>query len=152
MKVIDMQKRPGIRILTVTMIFLFSISMTVSAFAATYSLKASYYLDYYSVTADTGKSGNVIVKFDVNATRVMDSVGASYIVVQEYSNGTWKGVGSYFGSTSNGMLASDTNSTVGSITYIGTAGKQYRALVTVYAGSSAGSDSRTITTNTVTAR
>ena len=96
-----MQKRPGVRILTVAMILLFSASMMVSAFATTYSLKASYYLSFYSATADTGKSGNVIVNFNVNATRVMDSVGASYIVVQEYSNGTWKGVGSYFGSTSN---------------------------------------------------
>lgn len=147
-----MQKRPGIRILTVTMVFIFSVSMMASAFAATYFPNASHYLDYYSATADTGKSGNVIVNFDVNATRVMDSVGASYIVVQEYSNGTWKGVGSYFGSTSNGMLASNTNSTVGSITYTGTSGKQYRALVTVYAGKSAGSDSRTVTTNTVTAK
>lgn len=126
--------------------------MMVSAFAATYYPNASYYLSFYSATADTGKSGSVTVNFNVNATRVMDSVGASYIVVQEYSNGNWKGVGSYFGSTSNGMLASDTNSTVGFITYTGTAGKQYRALVTVYAGKGTGSDSRTVTTNTVTAR
>lgn len=147
-----MQKRPGIRILTVTMILLFSVSMMASAFAATYFPNASYYLSNYSATADTGRSGSVIVNFNVNATRVMDSVGASYIVVQEYSNGTWKGVGSYFGSASNGMLASDTNSYVGSIAYIGTAGKQYRALVTVYAGKSTGSDSRTVTTNTVTAK
>ncbi len=146
-----MRKKIGIRTLAVFMVLLLSGGMIGSAYAAVGSINASYYLDDYAATADTGTSGEVVISFDVNATRVMDSVGASYIVIQENNSGVWKGVASYFGSTANGMLAADTDSHMGSIAYVGTLGKQYRALVTVYAGNSTGSDSRTVTTDSVTA-
>jgi hypothetical protein len=82
----------------------------------------------------------------------MDYVGVSYLVVQEYNNGTWTAVASCFGSTANGLLAADTDSHMSSIEYTGgTSGKQYRALVMVYAELDGGSDSRTVTTNSVTA-
>ncbi|MPM05588.1 hypothetical protein SDC9_51878 [bioreactor metagenome] len=109
-------------------------------------------MSYYSATADADTGSKIVISFDVDATRIMNLVGASYIVVQEKSNGVWKGVASYFGSTDNGMLDSNTSTYDGSINYTGTSGRQYRALVTVYAGNDTGEDSRTVTTNTVTAQ
>lgn len=114
--------------------------------------RASDYLSFYDAWASTGARREVIISFDVLATDYMDLVGSTYIVVQEKNGSNWTGVASYFGSVANGILASDTDAHAGSITYIGTSGHQYRARVTVYAEDSRGNDSRTVTTNTVTAR
>jgi hypothetical protein len=135
-------------LITVFIILSLLFSLAVSASAAT---TASNYLDNYSASAQAGTNHKVLISFDVNATRIMNSVGASQIVVQVNNNGVWTGVSTYTGSISNGMLAANNLSNTGSISYFGIAGKQYRARVTVYAGNSTGSDSRTITTNTVTA-
>lgn len=116
------------------------------------SPRASDYLTYYTVYALKESGGEVIIEFEVEATGRMNLVGASYIVVQEKVGSKWIGVKTYFGSTSNGMLAGDDYSHVGNITYIGTPGKEYRALVTVYAENNKGDDSRTIITNSVTAQ
>lgn len=116
------------------------------------SPRASDYLTYYAVYALAESGGEVIIEFEVEATGRMDLVGASCIVIQEKVGGKWMGVKTYFGSTSNRMLAGDDYSHVGSITYIGTPGKEYRALATVYAENSKGDDSRTIITNFVTAQ
>ncbi|NLO47807.1 MAG: hypothetical protein GX111_05745 [Clostridiales bacterium] len=116
-----------------------------------YSERASYYLDYYDAWATASSRHTVVISFDVDATGIMDVVGASYIVIQENNNGVWSGVASFFGSSTIGMLAYNTNSHTGSVSCTGTVGKQYRALVTIYAEDDSGSDSRTVTTSTVTA-
>jgi hypothetical protein len=144
-----MKKKVGIRALGIFVAL--SLVSCLMASASDISPQASYYLCSYYTSADAETNGRVLISFDVNATRVMNEVGASYIVVQEKINGTWRGVASYFGSTDNGMLEDDTSTHSGSITYDGTAGNQYRALVTVYAGNDYGSDSRTVATNSVTA-
>lgn len=148
----DMRKKLGIRVLTVIMVLLLSGGMIGSAYASSYSTRSSLYLDSYAAWCSTGTGSQVVINYDVNGTRVMDLIGVSYLVVQEYNNGTWTGVASTFGTTGNGLLAADTSSHEGSIIYPGgTTGKQYRALVIVYAELDGGYDSRTITTNSVTA-
>lgn len=114
--------------------------------------QASDQLAYYAAYAVTSSGGKVIIEFEVDGTRRMDLVGASYIVVQEKTGGKWMGVSTYFGSVANGMLGDNTFSHMGSITYKGTVGKEYRALVTVYAENSIGDDSRIVTTNSVIAQ
>lgn len=114
--------------------------------------RASDYLAYYAAYAIAESNGEIIIEFEVDGTGRMDFVGASYIVVQEMVGTKWIGVSTYFGSTSNDMLDDNSFSHIGSIAYKGTQGKQYRALVTVYAEDSTGDDSRTIITNTVTAK
>lgn len=113
--------------------------------------RASDYLTYYAVYALTAPGGAVIIEFEVEGTGRIDFVGASYIVVQEKVGTKWIGA-TYFGSTSNGMPAGNDYFHIGSITYKGTPGKEYRALATVYAENSSGNDSRTIITNSVTAK
>jgi hypothetical protein len=147
----DMRKKTIIKILTIIMALSLFSGLIGSASASDASTNASDYLSIYSATVVAESNGRIAVWFDVNATRVMDLVGASNIVIQTNNGGVWTGVATYFGSSANGMLAPNTYSHTGYITYQGSSGKQYRALVTVYASNSSGSDSRTITTNTVTA-
>ncbi len=123
----------------------------INAYAITASTRASDYLDVYAASAQSGINHVVGVNFEVNATDYMDLVGASRIVFQVNNSGVWTSVATYYGSTSNGMLAADNWFKVGARYYAGTAGMQYRAIVTVYAADSYGSDSRTLTTNAVTA-
>lgn len=148
---LDMQKKIINKTFTMIIVLSLFLGLIGSASAATITPNASDYLSYYSAEATTDRNSKIIISFDVNATRFMNFVGASYIVVQENSNGSWKGVASYFGSSTVGMLATDTYSHTGSISHKGTTGKQYRALVTIYAGNESGEDSRTVMTNTVTA-
>ncbi len=144
-----MFKKLGMKSLTAIIVFSLFTSLIINASAATVIPNASNYLSSYSASVTNASGGRIIVNFDVNATRVMQQVGASYIVVQVYNSGTWTGVASYFGSTTSGMLAYNTFSNVGSVGYQGIAGQLYRALVTVYAADSTGSDSRQVTTNSV---
>ncbi|NCB25339.1 MAG: hypothetical protein EOM62_07695 [Bacteroidia bacterium] len=149
---IDMRKKLGIKMLSVIMVLLLSGGMIGSAYAASYSIQASDYLDSYGAWSDNGTGSQIEICYDVNGTNYMDIIGVSYLVVQEYNSGSWTTVASTFGTTANGLLAADTFSHTGSIIYPGgTSGKQYRARVTVYAELDGGSDSRTVTTNTVTA-
>ena len=114
--------------------------------------RASDYLNYYSAYALASSNGTVIIEFEVDGAGRMDLVGSSYVIVQEKSGSNWVGVSTYWGSSSNGMLGENTVSHIGKVTYSGTRGKEYRAIVTVYAENSTGDDSRTIITNSVTAK
>jgi hypothetical protein len=63
---------------------------------------------------------------------------------------TWWPVKTYSGTTSNGMLVLNNVTHGGSIAHQGTAGNQYRAVVTIFGGSSTSSgDSRIVTTKIV---
>lgn len=123
----------------------------VSAAASDVSIRASDYLSYYSATTYAIPGGGVDVWFDVTATRIMDYVGASHIIIQVYNNGSWTGIQTYFGTAANGMLATKAISHVGHITYQGAPGQMYRAMVNIHATNSSGSDYKTIYTNVVTA-
>ncbi|MDD3230707.1 hypothetical protein [Oscillibacter sp.] len=143
-------------ILALLCVFALSIGLSIPAGAANMNgvvgPQASDQLAYYTAYAVTSSGGKVIIEFEVDGTRRMDVIGASYIVVQEKTGDKWMGVSTYFGSVANGMLDNNTFSHMGSITYKGTPGKEYRALATVYAENSSGDDSRTIITNSVTAK
>lgn len=124
-------------------------AVSIDGYATT---RASDYLNYYSAYALASSNGKVIIEFEVDGAGRMDLVGSNYIVVQEKSGSKWLGVSTYWGSSLNEMLGENTVSHIGKITYVGTVGREYRALVTVYAKDSTGDDSRTIITNSVTAK
>ena len=111
---------------------------------------ASVYLGTYTAWAVRSSSNQVYVYYDVTANGTIGCLGAKLIVVQMNDGGTWKTVKTYTGTTSNGMLALNDVSHSGNIKYQGTSGTQYRAVVTIFGGSSTtNGDSRIITTNTV---
>lgn len=114
--------------------------------------RASDYLDSYEAWTSSGAKREVIISFNVYATDYMDFIGSTYIVVQEKNGSSWDTVMTRFGSVANGLLEEDTDEHAGNISYMGTSGKEYRALVTIYAENNKGNDSRTIITNSVTAQ
>lgn len=83
----------------------------------------------------------------------MNSVGAKDIYVYEKQGSSWKEVKHFSSDTTDGMLKSNTSFVDSSVTFKGTPGKEYKALVTVYAGtSSTNFDSFDIETSPVTAK
>lgn len=114
--------------------------------------RASEYLLSYSVlmSAPRGQSGVLEIIITVTPAGYMTSVGATLIKIYT-ENGSF--VKSVNGTSSNGLLELHTGAT-----YMGTyvfdeavSGESYYAEVTVYAGNSTGSDSRTVTTKVVEA-
>lgn len=114
--------------------------------------RASLYLDAYYVDATAVGNGKIVFDFDVDATRTVDVVGATRILVQEKNeDGDWDNVKTYYSGANPDMLAYDTNAHEGSVTYKGTVGKTYRAQIIVHAGDSNGEDSRILYTVEATA-
>lgn len=117
-----------------------------SAKATTYS---SDYLDTYDASLSTGsRSGQLALDFQAYSCGTMKSVGISSITV--YTND-----GSYVktinGSTSNGLLASQTFYHAGTYTISVTPGQEYYLRLTFVARDSYSGDSKFYTTNTAMA-
>jgi hypothetical protein len=112
---------------------------------------ASSYLFQYSASVTAAGSGQVKIDFEVDAMSLADLVGATSIVVQKKNGSSWTNVQTYAGTTANSMLGSDCLSHCSSKTYSGTSGGEYRAVVTVYAKIGSGSDSKSVTTNSIIA-
>lgn len=143
------------RILTsiITVLLLLSVlgNVTMAALPETVVPNESSYLISYLATAATGNNeGEIRVTITVRSAKAnLTEIGASKIVVCR-SDGT--PIRTYYGSTTNGLLSS------GVYTYSYTyaipnlePSTSYYAQVTVIAADSSGSDTRTVTTNTVKA-
>jgi hypothetical protein len=138
-------KKHAINVIAVAM--LLSLTMSISASAGV--LRASQYLSSYSVWTTATGSGHIKVDFDVSATGMADSVGVTKIVLQRKSGSSWTNVYTFNSSSTSGMLGSNRLFHCGDVTYNGTSGSEYRAVVTVYSKIGSGSDSREVTTNSV---
>ena len=132
-----------------------SVGMVIPASAAApsdegLSPQASIYLESYTAWAVRSSSNEIYVYYDVSATRTISCLGAKLIVIQMKEGNSWSTVKTYTGTTSNGMLTRNDISHTGDIVYQGSSGNQYRAVVTIFGGSSTtNGDSRIVTTNTV---
>lgn len=117
--------------------------------ATTAYARSSLYLDSYRAWLTADSNGEISVVVDVQARDYMDEVGASRIQLLESQDGgeTWTTVKIYLKSLHPEMI--DTNASYYydvPVTYAGTPGYNYYAIVTVYAGDSTGSDSRNYVT------
>ena len=111
---------------------------------------ASLYLTDYTAWAVRSSSNQVFVYYDVTGNGTVGCLGAKLIVIEMKDGNKWTAVKTYTGTTSNGMLALNDYTQSGNIVYQGTSGTQYRAVVTIFGGSSTtNGDSRIVTTNTV---
>ena len=147
------------RVLSFALTIAFAISLcvcTVEAFPlvdeSIAPMRASDYFSYYSAAATGEAKGDVAISISIRATKTMDSIGATKIVIQEKDGNRWQEVYTKTGTIYNGLLDSDESSFRNSYTYSGTSGKTYRAIVTLYAKDAFGSDSRTVTTNSIVAK
>ena len=114
---------------------------------------ASLYLKAQKAWCSTSSGGKIEIHFQVTAKSRMSSVGAKDIYVYEKRNGAWVEVKHYSSSSTTGMLKSNTSFCDSSVTFTGTIGKEYKAIVTAYAGnSSSESDSIDVETSAVTAK
>ena len=105
--------------------------------------RASYYIasTYASISEN---NGTVTVSFDIAATGKMTSLGATMVRIKD-SNGTT--VKTFYSTNTNGMMGSNCSIFYCSVTYYGTSGKQYYAVVSFKAENSSGSDTTSFTTN-----
>lgn len=113
--------------------------------------RASKYIAAYSGILWQNSKGGLSVNFEIESTTFMTSLGASQVRFQVKENGTWTDLVTHTSSTNSSLLASDVAVHFATITYDKpVVGKTYRAVVSFYAKNASGSDSRVLTTNTVT--
>lgn len=135
------------RIATTLLATLMLLSCCFSAGASV--ARASIYLTYCGATTQAGtRSGTIEITYDVRASVRASTIGVSKIEIYK-SNGTR--VTTINGSASNGLLLSNEIRHRSSYTYKGVSGTAYYAKVTMTAKDASGSDSKTVTTSTVTA-
>ena len=139
-----MKKRVPVLIFTV--IFLVSISTT--AFA-----RASEYFGCTAVYAFALDDGEILIEYDIDPTHRMLECGARVIwIYEEQSNGKFEDVFTYHMDDYPEMIQHNSIIGDGEVTYQGTPGLQYYALVGVYAKDANGSETMYFYTKVVTAR
>ena len=136
-----------------SLLLIFTLALSTMAAATAVSVPASDYIQNCSADISSTGRGNVKVSFSITGTGTMDSIGASSIYLYESTGSGWKLVKSFLNtqSTYSYMMASNTRSHSGNVTYSGTSGKQYYATVYFWAGKNGGGDSASRTTSVVTA-
>lgn len=127
----------------------FFLSIYTNAYASVEQTRASGYLSSYSASVEVEGEGSISVSYLVFATSVADEVGAEKIVIQRKDGLFWNTVKTYESTTMSESLGYKCLFKDGKVTYHGSSGYQYRAIVTVYAKIGSGSDSRIVTTSTV---
>lgn len=91
------------------------------------------------------------VWFEVTAVSGMDELGASVIKVQRSANGTsgWETTKTYYKENYSQMICKDTCAHTACVSYVGTPGYYYRALITYYAKNSSGIGKYSLYTSTM---
>ena len=141
-------KKKGFRLLSLILCLTIFLGAAMSAQA---TVKASDYFSRTQVWATRQGGGKFIIEYDIIATDFMDEVGASVILImEEQSNGTFKNVHTFYGDDM-GLIDEDTNAAYGCVTYDGTSGVRYYAIVGFYAKNSSGNETLYFDTNTITA-
>lgn len=139
-----MKKRVPVLIFIV--ILLVSISTTAHA-------RASEYFGCTAVYATALDDGEVLIEYDIDPTHTMLECGARVIWIYEGQNNSgYEIVRTYRMEDYPDMIQHDTIIGDGEVTYSGTPGKDYYALVGVYAKDQYGSETIYFETNVVTAR
>ncbi len=110
--------------------------------------RASDYFSYTEVVATPVGNGKFAVEFDINATHIMDKLGATEIIIWErQSNGSYESVKTY----TSGLMDTNTAAAYGRVYYQGTSGARYYATVALYAKDSSGSETLYSNTSVITA-
>lgn len=138
--------KKAIRILAIVLIIA-SLSST-AAFAAAQS---NAYISYFNAAASSDGEGNVRIDFGVRGTDRMATLGASMVSIYKEDGLLVKVFYSSNELYAADMLGSNRMTFYGHVTYEGTPGQAYYAIVTVYASDGVGSGTENYLTNTVVA-
>jgi hypothetical protein len=109
-------------------------------------IQSSYYISSCDALISAGASGLITVNCGIIGTGIMDTIGVKKMQIQKYQSGSWVTVQTWYDVYSYNTMSASIYAN-----YIGTVGSQYRAVITFYAANATGSDSRIITTRSVTA-
>ena len=135
---------------TIAIFFAILLITSISGFAAA---RASEYFSCTAVYATALDDGEVLIEYDIDPTHRMLECGAKMIYIYEgYNNKNFKVVDSFHMDDYPDMIQHDTIIGDGEVTYPGTPGKKYHALVALYAKDQYGSEIISFYTNVVTAR
>ena len=138
-----------IRLLSVVLALALAFAMIPMANAT--ETRGSDYFAAHVVQAFAIGNGKVLVEFDIDATDMMDEIGASKIrIYEQQSNGTYSNVYTYT-RDDDGMMFTNDCFANSDVTYQGVSGRKYYAAVSLYCKDSTGSQTITRNTNVVTA-
>lgn len=137
-------KSTAIRFVALVLIFVLTLPMVANAAVVTpVQPCASDYLTSYNGYVYPAGNGQLQIWFTVTGSGTMDDIGCLTIQVYESSdNSTWQWVKAFNYSNHAGMMTTDDWFHSGHVDYQGTAGKYYRAYITIYAGKNGAGDSR----------
>lgn len=119
--------------------------------ASNAAMEASDYISSYYAILDAGDgNGEIDVSFYITSVAgvTMAQIGVTKIVVYRHTGLTYKTIN---GSTSNGLMATNTNGHAGTYTIQCVPGYSYYCKVTFYVGDGSNGDARTVTTRTISA-
>ena len=126
------------------------LSLSIPAVAA--APRANEYITYTEARIVKTNNGNFSVEFDVDATRVMRELGAKEITIYEQqSNGAYEEVETFTRYNTSGLIDSNVITADGRVTYRGTVGTKYYAMVAIYAKDANGSETLYCDTDVITA-
>jgi hypothetical protein len=133
-----------IRFAALVLVFALTLPMGANAAVQTpVQPRASYYLDSYNGYVYPAGNGKIQVWFTVTGTDTMDDIGCLTIQIYESSdNSNWRWVKAFDYTNHEDMMTTNDFFHTGHVDYQGTAGKYYRAYLTIYAGENGDGDSR----------
>ena len=140
------------RITSLLLAMLLLLNLPTVACAAGDSSRASNYFGFTDVRAYAKSGGKILIEIDVDATHLMQEVGAAEVYIYEQqSNGDYEVVYTYTKEAYPQLIWTNQACAYVDITHQGTVGRNYFALVSCYAKDSRGNETRYYDTNVVTA-
>ena len=136
--------------LILVLMTVFSIPAAAASVPSPAQPQSDAYIAGYYATIGSYSKGTVTVTFSTTGTDLMDTIGATSIVVYKWNS--IHPVGSLYSSTTPSMLGHDRVLYGNSYTFAVTGGEEYYALVTCYAAKDGGSSTRTYRTSYTTAK
>ena len=136
------------------LVLLFCLStLAPSVLAMSMQPRASNYIKVCSATVVAAGSGKISVSVVVSGIGNMTQIGATKIVIEQSASGSvvWTAAKTYYSSSVSAMLSSGASYSKTPVTYQGTKGYRYRAVVTCYAANGSGSDSKACVSSPITA-
>lgn len=112
-------------------------------------LRASRYLDGYSVGLGAKGNSLMAVAITVDGVGVMDKIGAREIYIEQKIDGVWKFYDSLDGAEHPEFYDYDSRDYIATTYFTGTPGVSYRVTLTAYAKNSSGSDTGYVTSPVV---
>lgn len=111
---------------------------------------ASGYLSDYTIAFGARDNCRMVVTMDVNGVRTMDKIGCQMLIIEHKVNGVWYEYDTLLGIENPDFYMYNTPSYLGSYSFYGEAGVQYRVTMIAFAQDSTGFDTGDVTSYVIT--